>query len=216
MKAATAAMPSTITIRPSQKIQCQSSASTIGPGITRPTPKPMPKVEEISPMATGTRSRGNWSRTMPKASGKAAEPTPWTVRAAISRPRESDRAASRVPRAKTLRLAISTRFLPNMSPTRPSSAVATEADRRKELITQETPVVEAPNSSRRLGSAGTTIVCISEKDSTARSSAANGAAMERAAGAEAGASAGWWACRSSSGPPGRGRRRMRNGAGAPN
>lgn len=54
--------------------------------------------------------------------------------------------------AKTVRLAISTRRLPNMSPTRPSSAVATEAVSRKELSTHETLVVEASNSRWRSGS----------------------------------------------------------------
>ncbi|CAM5682704.1 hypothetical protein STENM36S_03872 [Streptomyces tendae] len=179
INAVTAAIPSRMTTRPSQKIQCQSRASTIGPGMTSPTPKPMPNVDEIRLIATGTRSRGNWSRTIPNASGKAAEPTPCTARAAISRASESDRAASRVPAAKTVRLAISTRRLPNMSPTRPSRAVATDAVSRNELSTQETAVVEASNSRWRSGSAGTTIVCIREKDRTARSRAANGAAVPR-------------------------------------
>lgn len=156
--------------------------------MTSPMPKPMPKVDEIRPIAAGTRSRGNWSRTIPKARGKAAEPTPWTARAAISGPSESDSAASRVPAAKTVRLARSTRRLPNMSPTRPSSAVATEAVSRKELRTQETAVAEALNSRWRPGSAGTTIVCISEKDSTARRRAAKGAAVRRR-----GSAVGGWA-----------------------
>ena len=43
----------------------------------------MPRMPEIVAIANATRSRGNWSRTIPNASGKIAPPSPWIVLAVI-------------------------------------------------------------------------------------------------------------------------------------
>ena len=48
----------------------------IGPAKTMPRPVPMPMIDERMPMAPTTRSLGNSSRMMPKASGKMAPPVP--------------------------------------------------------------------------------------------------------------------------------------------
>ncbi len=136
----------------------------------------MPKVALIIPIATGTRSRGNASRTRPNASGKVAAPRPCTARPAISSPMDGASAQSSVPRANNARLISSSRRFPNMSPRRPSSPVATDADSRNALSTQVAVVVGAASSRWMSGSAGTTIVCINENDNTATSRAVNGAA----------------------------------------
>jgi hypothetical protein len=57
--------------------------------------------------------------------------------------------------------------------------VETAAVRRNALSSQDAVVVVAPNSRWRSGSAGTTIVCISENESTAVSRAANVPATSR-------------------------------------
>jgi hypothetical protein len=170
-KARTATIPATVTTSIVQKIHCQPSASTMSPGSTSPTPNPMPNVALIQPIATGTRSRGNCSRTMPKASGKVAAPTPWTARAAISVPMSVASAASRVPAAATVSAASSTRRLPNMSPSLPSSPVATDAVSRNALSTQDTVVGPVSSARCRSGSAGTGMVWSREKERTASSRA---------------------------------------------
>ena len=87
----------------------------------------MPKVAEIRPIPAPTRSRGNSSRMIPKASGKIAPPAPWTARPAISISIELESAAISVPTASTSRTITSRRSLPNMSPRRPSTGVAIDA-----------------------------------------------------------------------------------------
>ena len=94
----------------------------------RRAPPPIPSSADISPMPPATRSRGNSSRMIPKASGKMPPPTPW-----ITRPTTitADR-AWRPPRPACRRRArrgrsMSTRSLPCMSPSRPTIGVATEA-----------------------------------------------------------------------------------------
>jgi hypothetical protein len=131
----TAAIATSARASPSQKIQCQPSRSTITPASGRPIPPPMPSVALISPIAVGTRSGGNSSRTIPNPSGNAPAATPWIARATISRAIESDTAASSVPTASTVRLASSRRRLPNMSPSLPITGVATEAVSRNALST---------------------------------------------------------------------------------
>ncbi len=81
-------------------------------------------------MLPATRSAGNSSRAIAKASGKMPPPVPWITRATISRLREFDTAARRVPAASTIRVASSSRSLPYMSPRRPMIAVPTDAESR--------------------------------------------------------------------------------------
>ena len=65
-----------------------------------------------------------------KASGNTAPPMPWITRAAIISAIVDDSAASSVPSASTHSVMTSIFFLPNMSPSRPTIGVATQALRR--------------------------------------------------------------------------------------
>jgi hypothetical protein len=98
---------------------------------------------------------------IPKDSGIVAPPSPWIVRATIISASEPARAAIRLPTAMAARTTRSTRFLPNMSPNRPATGVATEVASRKEVNTHVTPVAEVSRSRSRAGNAGTTSDCSS-------------------------------------------------------
>ncbi len=78
-------------------------------------------------MPVATRSGGNSSRMIPKASGKTAPATPWIARPAIRTPIEWESAQTNEPTAKKISVTSSIRSLPNMSPSRPMIGVATEA-----------------------------------------------------------------------------------------
>ena len=90
----------------------------------------MPRIPDTSAIAPATRSRGNSSRRIPNASGKTAPPSPWIVRAAIIGASELTSAASRLPSASPTSATTSTRFFPNMSPSRPAIGVTTDAASR--------------------------------------------------------------------------------------
>ena len=81
----------------------------------------------MPPIAPATRSRGNSSRMIPKASGKTAPPTPCSTRAAIITAIELVSAATSDPAVSAISTITSMRSLPNMSPRRPSTGVATDA-----------------------------------------------------------------------------------------
>ena len=119
-----------------QKIHCTERWSTITPASTRPSPPPMPKVAEMRPIEVATRSRGNSSRMIPKASGKIAPPAPWMARPRMSTPIDPPIADTSEPSAKTPSTASSTFSLPYMSPRRPRSGVR---DARREQKGGEQP-----------------------------------------------------------------------------
>jgi hypothetical protein len=121
--------------------------STITPLSTSPAPPPIPNVAEISPMPVATRSGGNSSRMIPKASGNTAAAMPWIARPAIRTSIECESAQTSEPSAKTESAITSMRSLPNMSPSRPTIGVETDAVSRKPVSTKVTVVVEVPNSS---------------------------------------------------------------------
>ena len=87
----------------------------------------MPRIDEISAMPVATRSRGNSSRMIPNESGKIAPPTPWMTRARMSTSMLVASAASREPAPRTASEATSVCSLPNMSPSRPTIGVKTDA-----------------------------------------------------------------------------------------
>ena len=117
----------------------------------------MPRIPEISAIAPATRSRGNSSRMIPNASGKIAPPSPWIVRATIiSGSVVTSAAEQRCPTASPPSAITSTRFLPNMSPSRPAIGVTTDAASRYAVKTHATPEVEVCRSCWSTGSAGTT------------------------------------------------------------
>jgi hypothetical protein len=121
-----------------------SMLSTITPAIGMPMPPPIPNTALITPMPIATRAGGNVSRTIPNASGKTAPATPWITRPAISTSIELASPATTEPTANVTSTAVSTRPLPNRSPMRPSSGVATEAESRKPVMTQVAVAVEVP------------------------------------------------------------------------
>src|SRR5579859_1102714 len=120
----------TVRISGSQNSQCQSSASTIGPARTIPSPAPTPVSAAMDPTAPLTRSAGNSSRMIPNASGTMPPPMPWITRAAIITAIEEATADSSEPAASAISDTTNTRCLPTMSPTRPRMGVMTDADSR--------------------------------------------------------------------------------------
>ena len=117
-------------IRPSQKSHDASSASTIRPAITSPTPPPMPNVALIPPIAVDTRSGGNVSRMIPNASGKMPPPTPWMTRPSTSTPSDGASAHTALPAANASSTMVRTRPRPKRSPSLPTIGVATAAASR--------------------------------------------------------------------------------------
>lgn len=84
----------------------------------------------MKPMPLATCRGGNSSRMMPNASGNTAPPRPWSTRAAIITPIELVSAATSDPAESAASTTTSIRSFPNMSPSRPSTGVATDALRR--------------------------------------------------------------------------------------
>ena len=78
------------------------------------------------------------------------------MRATIISGSEVTTAASSEPAARPASAMTSTRFLPNMSPSRPAIGVTTDAARRYEVKTHATPEVEVCRSRCSTGRAGTT------------------------------------------------------------
>ena len=81
----------------------------------------------MSAIPPATRSRGNSSRMIPNASGKIAPPMPCTTRPRIITWMFVATAATTEPAAKPARVITIIRSLPNMSPSRPTIGVATDA-----------------------------------------------------------------------------------------
>ena len=99
-------------------------------------------------MLPATFSRGNSSRTMPKASGKMPPAAPWSARPTTTSTSEPAIAESSVPSARITNVHSSTRSLPYMSPT--------DAARRYAVRIQVTPVSDVCRSCWNVGSAGIT------------------------------------------------------------
>ena len=87
----------------------------------------MPRIAEIIAIPCATRSRGNSSRMIPKASGKIAPPQPWIDAGDDQHADRVASAASSVPAPRTPSEDTSVRSLPNMSPRRPTIGVRTDA-----------------------------------------------------------------------------------------
>ncbi len=64
-----------------------------------PMPPPTPRIEDTMPMLPATFSRGNSSRTIPKARGKTPPPAPWMTRPTIIGTSAVERAETSVPTA---------------------------------------------------------------------------------------------------------------------
>ena len=81
-------------------------------------------------MPVGISARGNSSRTIPNESGNTPPPMPCSTRPTIIRPRPSLSAQTTEPTANAPSEIARKRSLPNMSPSRPSTGVATDAARK--------------------------------------------------------------------------------------
>ena len=129
------------------------------PAKTTPAPPPIPSREETRPIAPGTRSLGNSSRMIEKASGKMPPPAPWMTRPRIISHSEEAIAEISVPNASISSTIISRRSLPYMSPSRPMIGVATEALSRYAVSTQPTALSDVWRELWISGRAGTTSDC---------------------------------------------------------
>jgi hypothetical protein len=99
-------------IRPLQNSHGTPACSASTPAIGRPMPPPTPKIALKSPIAPATRSRGNVSRMIPKASGKMPPATPETVRPAMTQPMSGASAHMAEPRHSRPSTTGRTRSLP--------------------------------------------------------------------------------------------------------
>ncbi len=126
----------------------------IGPDKTMPSPTPTPRMDERNPIPPTTRSRGNSSLMMPKASGNTAPPAPVMIRPASMIGKVVARALIRVPRVSTTRIAARTLSFPIMSPTRPRIGVQMAALSRYPVSSQATASADACSECSRDGRAG--------------------------------------------------------------
>ncbi len=104
-----------------------------------PAPTPSPRMADNTPMAPATRSAGNSSRMMPKASGNTAPAAPWTTRPTIMTVSEVASALTRVPTLSATNTTTSIFSLPTWSPMRPRMGVAMAALRRYAVSSQLAP-----------------------------------------------------------------------------
>lgn len=116
----------------------------------------------MSAVEPASRSEGSTSRMMLMPSGTTAAARPWRARPAIIGMRESLSAQTTEPEISRTMLTRSMRRLPNMSPRRPTTGVATAAARRVAVTAHAVFDAEASRSFGSSGTIGMTRVCISE------------------------------------------------------
>lgn len=128
----------------------------------RPSAPPTPSEALIIAVEPASRSEGSTSRMTLMPSGTTPAARPCSARPTIIGTSESLNAATTEPLTSRTMLTSSIRRLPNMSPRRPTTGVATAAASRVAVTAQAAFDAEA---SRYFGSSGTigiTRVCISE------------------------------------------------------
>ncbi len=157
---AASARPAAPSAADTQNMVCQSAYWTMRAASGRPSAAPMPTVELIRATAETVRSGGSTSRRMLIDRGTTAAAAPWSARAAISTRMSEVSAHSTDPAVISERARSSTRFLPYMSPARPSTGVSTAPARSVAVTVHDTAAAEDPVSRGRSGSSGTTAVCI--------------------------------------------------------
>ncbi len=99
-------------IRLIQKSHSTPRPSAITPDSGSPMPAPMPRMALTRPSPLATRSGGNVSRMIPKASGNTPPATPWITRPAIRRAIVWESAQTTPPAENTSSVSVSTRPLP--------------------------------------------------------------------------------------------------------
>jgi hypothetical protein len=105
------------------------------------------------------------------ASGITADETPCSARPTISTPSEVASAQITEPITSSTMATISMDFLPYMSPSRDSSGVATAPTSSVAVKTHVTVATEVWNAATRLGSSGSTSVCMTDTTRPAVASA---------------------------------------------
>jgi len=131
------------------------SHSVSSPPAIRPTANPALDMPENSASAR-IRSRGSVNVVASSASvlgAASAAPRPWATRAATSVAGESAKPPASEATVKSATPAISSRRRPSRSPARPPSSSSPPKTSVYEFMTQASPVVEKPRSSRIRGSA---------------------------------------------------------------
>ena len=108
----------------------------------------------MTPMAPATRSAGNSSRMMPKASGNTAPAAPWITRPTSITGSVVASALINVPTERAMRTATMIFSLPTMSPTRPRIGVAMAALSRYAVNSQLAPLSDVCNVCSSWGMAG--------------------------------------------------------------
>jgi hypothetical protein len=155
-----------------QNSQLTSKLSTTTPASGRPMPAPMPNDALSSPIPAANLGRGKVSRITPKASGNTPPAMPWIARPAMTTPIDVASAHTTEPSAKASITPVSTRPLPNRSPSLPTIGVATEAESRNAVSTQDADAGLACVSRANSGSAGMTSVWARANEMAARTSTA--------------------------------------------
>jgi hypothetical protein len=115
---------------PNQNMVRQPAWSTNSPPSSRPAPALNVAIALSQPMATGTRSARNRSRTMPMASGSKAADMPCKARPQTSPGSPLDRALISDPVAEQASIASTRRLRPNRSPSRDDKPAETDPTSR--------------------------------------------------------------------------------------
>lgn len=155
-----------------QNRMCQSKRSAMKAAEGRPRAPPTPSEALIRAVELVSRSAGSTSRMTLMPSGTTAAARPCRVRPTIIGTRESLSAQTTEPATSRTMLTRSMRRLPNMSPRRPTTGVATEAASSVAVTAQMVFDAEASRSFGSSGTIGMTRVCISETTIPARASTA--------------------------------------------
>jgi hypothetical protein len=153
-----------------QNSTCQSVCSASSAAAGRPSAPPTPSEALINAVAPLSRSAGSSSRMMlipsaitPAASPCIARPITIGVSALLS-------AQTTEPATSTARLTSSILRLPYMSPSRPTTGVATAPASSVAVIAQAVSDAGALSSSGSFGTSGMTSVCMSETTTPANAS----------------------------------------------
>ncbi len=162
----TASRTRTIAIRPSpaepKNRTCQLLCWATNAAAGMPSAPPMPSEELISAIAEPSRFGGSSSRMMLMPSGIAPIAPPWMARPITMRTSSEVSAQISEPTTSRPRATMSMRRLPNMSPSRPITGVATAPARRVAVMTQDALDVVVCSSFGRSATSGTTSVCMTE------------------------------------------------------
>ncbi len=153
-----------------QNSTCQSAFSASKAAAGRPSAPPTPSDALISAVAEPSRSAGSSSRMMLIPSGMTPAARPCSARPVTIGSSVSLSAATVDPATSSTRLISSIRRLPYMSPSRPTTGVATAPASSVAVIAQVASALEVPSSEGSFGISGMTRVCISETTMPPRAS----------------------------------------------